>query len=641
MRLTHRSAVVAWLVAAACGCTDGGTGGADVAQDADGEEEVQVDAPAIDPPAPPAPPLLTPCPEGWREVTESGSEVATCEPWPEGGPQDCTGDQAHFPGEPGCVTVGSACPTGDWAELPPGGDVVYVLAGAPPGGDGTRASPFGTIADAVAAATTDAVIALSKGTFDEPVAVDRTLTFWGACTAETTVTSSVADDRAAVFFATAGHLTVRNLRVTGERAGIVAGPGVGLTVQGVIIEGARVLGLYAAGAAPVVGTDLVVRDTRHDAAGGYGLGLNAEQHADVTLTRCAFERNRTAGIRVSSGSHVVLTDVAVRDTAGDGAGRMGRGIAVQDGGQVEVTRGALESNREAGVLASTDAVVGLTDVVIRGTEGQEADRAEGRGLHAQNRAQVTVTRGQFLANRKGGLYASSEASLVLQDVVIRDTRSEEASLTEGRGVVVVAPGEAELRRVLLERNRELAVGVSGAGAVMHLEDVIVRDTLAQEIDLAAGRALDLENGATVDLARALLSGNREVTVFVAGAGTSATFADLEVQDTRESDCGCPGGIGIGAYAGGHFDLTRFRIHGQALCGVQLAHGADLDDIPFAEGGTADMRDGEIYSQPIGVNIQTDGFDPSRLADRVALYDNEEPVDMSTEVPVPTVDTGGL
>src|SRR5262245_17734248 len=120
-------------------------------------------------PDPPAAPGFVPCPDGWREVADPGSPgLVTCDPWPESGPEDCTApDEAHFPGEPGCRRVGTACPAGDWAEDIPGGStVLYVRAGAA-GGDGSLALPFGSVGAAVAAAPDDAVIAISKGTFNE------------------------------------------------------------------------------------------------------------------------------------------------------------------------------------------------------------------------------------------------------------------------------------------------------------------------------------------------------------------------------------------------------------------------------------------------------------------------------------------
>ena len=109
-------------------------------------------------------PVHTPCPEGWAEIDTPDTRLVTCEPWPEGGQQECAADEAHFLGEPGCSVIGTRCPRGDWAEdLPSDRPVIYVLAGSPAGGEGSRSSPFGTIAQAIEAATPGTIVALSKG----------------------------------------------------------------------------------------------------------------------------------------------------------------------------------------------------------------------------------------------------------------------------------------------------------------------------------------------------------------------------------------------------------------------------------------------------------------------------------------------
>ena len=96
---------------------------ADTDDDGDGDMDFTIEPP--EPPAPPElplPPVLTPCPPGWREVPPEDPtdpfDVAICDPWPEGGPQDCADDEAHFPGEPGCARIGTECPAEDWTHPP-------------------------------------------------------------------------------------------------------------------------------------------------------------------------------------------------------------------------------------------------------------------------------------------------------------------------------------------------------------------------------------------------------------------------------------------------------------------------------------------------------------------------------------------
>ena len=140
-----------WAVLILIGC-----GGEPVDDDASASPDAGlVTAPQIPWLEDAVPPIaLTPCPAGWREVPPEGAAgLATCDPYPEGGPSDCAEDEAHFPGEPGCTTIGSACPVGEFADgLADDGTVRFVRAGAT-GGDGTRALPIGTIAEAMALAS--------------------------------------------------------------------------------------------------------------------------------------------------------------------------------------------------------------------------------------------------------------------------------------------------------------------------------------------------------------------------------------------------------------------------------------------------------------------------------------------------------
>lgn len=167
-----------------------------------------------------SPVIMTPCPEGWREVEDDG--VVTCDPWPEGGPHECAEDEAHFPGEPGCSLIGTPCPEGNWAEdLPDDQEILYVLAGAPAGGDGTQASPFGSINEALDVAEEGTIVALSKGTFDEAVRLRNGITLWGACVAETAVACSTPSSETGTVTVGGRNTVVRNLQIRGDRKSVV------------------------------------------------------------------------------------------------------------------------------------------------------------------------------------------------------------------------------------------------------------------------------------------------------------------------------------------------------------------------------------------------------------------------------------
>jgi hypothetical protein len=786
MRRSRLAGFLALVAAPALACGDGSPAGdaGDTANPDDGEAG---DAPEPSPPDPPVftpcpagwvelpteepdgvttcdpwpsggPAVLTPCPAGWREVADPEGGTVTCDPWPETGREECAAmDEEHFPGEPGCTRIGTAClPDDPWAtDLPGDRPIRFVLAGATAGGEGTRTSPFGTIGEATADAPPGTIVALSKGTFDEVVVLPEGVTLWGACVAETLVASEAPSEVEGTINVSGADTAVWNLRVGGRRAGlrggtdlrdvalrdvlveragvygIVVGEGAFLSANGLVVRDTRSLGEDWPFGIAVVATDgavveirravlsrnvdvaisavdpdtrvtledVAVLDTQPDAStdsGGGGIGVRAG--ARVEARRVAFERNRGIGLYVSGpGTSVVLEDVVVRDTlerASDGAA--GRGLYVCRGAAVDVRRGLLERNREIAVtvegagsrLSLTDVVVrdtrssaaggiagdavgvlggataeivraalernlrcavgvsgagssvALRDIVVRDTGSQESDRMFGRGLDLGAGTVGDLRRVLFDGNRDFAVLAGGPATrLTLEDAVLRDTRSREIDRWFGRGLHLQRGVTAAIRRALFERNREYAVIATDVGTTVTIEDAVVRDTMSQEASGLFGLGMVLRLGAVADLKRTLFQRNRGVAVAAYDPGTHLTMEDGAVIDTLPLERGDLYGHGMGAYGGGRIEVARFRIAGNALCGIQLAHGVDLYTGARNEtGGTADLADGVVAHNAVcGANVQTDGFDLRRLQNDVRWYDNGTDLDVR-ELPVPGLDS---
>lgn len=134
-------------------------------------------------------------------------------------------------------------------------------------------------------------------------------------------------------------------------------------------------------------------------------------------------------------------------------------------------------------------------------------------------------------------------------------------------------------------------------------------------------------GGVIEAARVHLARNRDSTIAAFDAGSRVTGVDVVVEDTLERACGSTTcvdyGIGVGAGAyGGAVELTRFVVRRSAMCGVVVARG-----------GAVDLHDGEVAENPIGVNVQSEGFDVGRLSDGVSYRDNVVNLDTS-QLPVP-------
>ncbi len=190
-------------------------------------------------PAEPAPPVFTPCPDGWSERVID--DLVVCEPYPDGR-RDCDVGEVHLPGEPGCARIGSACPADGFpASLPEAPDVRFVRAGAR--GTGTRSAPYGAIGEALAAVALEGLVVVAPGTYREDLVLTRPVTLLGACASETVVEGRGSE--VAVIGVEGAFSTVRDLTVRGGRYGIHAQFGALVVAEDVVVQGFGEGGLVA------------------------------------------------------------------------------------------------------------------------------------------------------------------------------------------------------------------------------------------------------------------------------------------------------------------------------------------------------------------------------------------------------------
>jgi len=507
-----------------------------------------------------APAVFTPCPAGWTEVTSSSEGLVRCDPWPLRSPAECGEYEAHFPGDADCSPIGSACPDGNWAEdLPEAGDVLYVRAGAVSGGVGTREAPFGSITEAMSVAGSGTVIALSKGTFDELVDLRGGVTLWGACVAETLLTYTI--DELETVGVMGSDTVVRNLRLSGRRSAIVAsGAAYSVHIEDVVVEHAVIAGLLFQNNARATARNIIVRETRSMPGNRrFGRGMEVQEGAQVSMSRALFDGNLEAAIIVSNqDSALELEDVVVRDTRSDErSGTYGFGLNVLTGARAVVTRSVFEGNHGVGVGASSSGTaVSLDDVVIRDTLGQEADEVGGYGLEALDGAQLQASRVFLDRNRGAGIAADGAGTVIhLQDVAVLETLEQQSDGTEGVGMFVQEGAEALVQRAVFARNH--TVGVRAVrSAVLTLEDVVIRETQSRVSDDGLGCGLVALEGTQVTLRRALFEENRTSAVFVGGSGTTLVLEDAVVRDTQSQESDQGFGRGLLVHDEAHASLQR-------------------------------------------------------------------------------------
>lgn len=665
------------------GC-DGAGGAMDAGVDADLPDPALVDIPWLvrgNPPLEPSPEHA--CPEGFRgERTDTG--VLTCRPWPEGGPMACSGVEAHFPGEPGCARVGTACPSGEFPEgLPTDRPTLYVRAGAS-GGDGSRARPFGTLDAAIVAAAPNTVIAVARGTYDGRADVFEGITIWGACPEETILTSSAASEADTVLGAFFGTGELRNVTVRAPvTMGVFVSNGASLRLEDVVIDGASGYGIYASEVGTRVTLErVIVRDAATFPSGNGGVGVQAVDGASLEGRRVAIERSAEIQLVVAFDSAATLERAVLRDALGStGVKRTGTAVAVQEGGALTLTASAVwghpstailsalgssvtvtdvaieasidatpslgapalevrvgstltgshvhvEGARGAALTASEDGAFTLTDVVVRDTRPARDLDDNGAGMSLEGQSSATIRRALFEGNRRVGIVTRPLTRLTATDLVVRDT---EGAGPRGLGVGLVLFGaEHTFERAVIERSTVVGVAISEAPRTV-LRDVVIRDTRGDGAAGVYGRGLEVNLGSVVETDRLVLERNREVSLYAFDPGTAVTARDLYVRDSLGQACAeaCPDGqqygYGITALLGARVELTGFVVTRSRLVGLQVAE----------EGRIVGTR-GEVSAAPIGMNVQDPAYDLASSLPDVAFRDNERNVD-SMFLPVP--DTG--
>lgn len=574
-----------WVcLALLAGCDGGATtgdGGLDAGPGPDGSPAERMPAPpeipwlaeGAPPITPPAAPQLTPCPAGWREVepAEPG-DVATCDPYPTAGASDCPDGEAHFPGEPGCAPVGAACPAGDWPDgLPDDGSVLFVRPGAT-GGDGTRALPFGRIGEAMAMATSGTTIALAKGLHRGPVQATRDVTLRGACAGETTLTAGTGT---AALVVTGPGIELRDLGVGDSlRIGIaVIGTAASLDMRGVTVRNATMLGVFVDDGASLTAQDVVISDTSESATGMFGRGLTVQEGSAVEASRLIVENNREMGIYISgAGTQVVLADVAVRGTRPAALdGTFGRGVSVQEGAQLRMERALIEANHYAGVTGSNPGTsLVLEDLVVRDTESQLSEGYYGRGIGIVDGASAEVRRVLVEGNREIGVSISgTDTMLTLEDASLRDTRPELSTDFLGMGVGVETGGTAHVNRAVAIGNRTAAYHAQGSGSALVLTDVVALRTHEQASDGMAGVGISSRDGASVTVTRARVADCRAAAAAAAGSGSALSLSEVVLRDTRHQVSDGESGLGLLIQEGATAEASHVVMEANLLGGAMV------------------------------------------------------------------------
>jgi hypothetical protein len=395
----------------------------------------------------------------------------------------------------------------------------------------------------------------------------------------------------------------------------VQGGAFAVILRGLLADNSEA-GVYASGTSTLRGMDLVVRGTVADpGTGEFGYGVNANDGARVYLDRCRLAENTGSGVLAGGDALVSLLDCQVVDTRA-GQELAPTAITAQQGARIEVDRVALLRNVGVAVacLESGATIVG-TDLLVADTISSDPNGRGGRAMEVSRRGEVTLDRVELRDNRELGLFVKDDGSaVVVRDLVIVGTKAGGDGLG-GRALNVQAGASLEVARLRAQDNRDACVFVDGAGSLLALTDAALVGTNADESG-AFGRAIAVQGAGELRMSRAFVGDNTEAGVFTTGTGTVLELTDVVIRDTRADGLGTFG-RGLTVQDGATATLSRVLLAANHDVGVFVhGDGASVGAVDLEVRGTIpQVKDGN-YGR--GIGVQTGG---TFTGERVRLVGN--------------------
>lgn len=485
------------------------------------------------------------------------------------GPEPCI---AYVPP----ATIGTPCPVGDFVDPLPSGPLRFVRPGAV-GGDGSQASPFGTIGEAMAGAPSGTSIVLAKGTYDGQISFRPGVMLVGACPAETILTATERSDRFGVLDVIEPRTAAKNLSIRdANRPAVWSEADGSITLEDVVIERAERLGIVLPFGGTMIARRVVVTDTRPGVGGVLGRGIEASDGGRAVLEDVVVDGSTEIGVSAIRGGRIEAVGLLVRSTALGPSGA-GRGINIGDGSTLMLEDAVIEGNADANVVVEDGAFAEIRDTFVRDARGID-DGTLGHGVSAQRGGSVQLENVCIEGQRNAGLVVTDEGSIAeAADVRVDYTQADSSGLAAA--VTVAGGGRLDASRITVANNDGVGVLVSGAGSHLTLADGTIVGTDPGEF----ARSFVVERSATASVSRVALTDNATAGLLVSD-GASVTVEDLTIDNVQYHPDGTLG-YGVVVQAGANLELRRTWIFGARDVAFLLDGGgtsAFVEDISIAE-----------------------------------------------------------
>ena len=315
-----------------------------------------------------------------------------------------------------------------------------------------------------------------------------------------------------------------NLSGVSER-GLEVAWGSQATVEDCLFERNSNVGICAGGTAlapsQVVVRRCVVRDSLPLPVGDFGMGVQALDHSNVTVSRTVVEGNAAVGaLSVGPGASILLDQSVVRETAPNGNGHLGHGIEVAEMGSATVMNTLVEASHEGGAIVSgTGSKLGLDRSVVRFT-GVGLAAKHGHGLEASSGGLLIATESLVTGNRSAGVAcfgATSQVSL-FQTEVSHTLPGTESPF--GIGLFARQGCTQTLTDSLVAANQDIGVVAEDPATQVQAVRSVVRDTGNGEVTMM-GYGVRISQGASCSLDSCLVEDNIGTGLVVGGPDSSA------------------------------------------------------------------------------------------------------------------------
>lgn len=300
--------------------------------------------------------------------------VAACDP--AGTTDSATGADSADTGDSAAEHLLGPCAGGGWGPIAIGelGAAIHVRAEGSDSGDGSEAAPFATLDAAMTAARAQdgaARIVIGPGHYTASISIGELLGDKDGLAIEgcgpDEVTLEAANEWDSILRVNGSQeVRLAGFTLAGGRRALTIYGGATAYLDSIAIVGSLRCGLLVDGATTSVSaTSLGVYDTQRDSyeGDGYGYGVLV-QGAQLSVNDAVIDGNATVGMLIHDASAVVgLDDVEVTNTvAADGF--LGRGVQVQDLGQLTASSLRLSGNSDAAVYARQAVSIELTGVTV-------------------------------------------------------------------------------------------------------------------------------------------------------------------------------------------------------------------------------------------------------------------------------------